>query len=139
MAESVRAALVRAATALSATSDTARLDAELLMAHALDVPRDAMLLGRLDDGSEEGVITRDLFLEAVVLADNAAGLLRRVWPVLVAQDVGLAQHADQLIVLHHGTTRDPIDPQDIQNFRKRHIGRGGFQCSRHHLADLQVI
>lgn len=49
MAESVRAALVRAATALSATSDTARLDAELLMAHALEVPRDAMLLGRLDD------------------------------------------------------------------------------------------
>lgn len=48
-AETVRAALVRAAAALSATSDTARLDAELLMAHALGVSRDRMLLGRLDD------------------------------------------------------------------------------------------
>ncbi len=56
-----------------------------------DAGRWGHLLGRLDDGSEEGVITRDLFLEAVVLADNAAELLRRVWPVLVAQDGQLLQ------------------------------------------------
>lgn len=49
MAETVRAALARAAAALAATSETGRLDAELLMAHALGVPRDSMLLGRLDD------------------------------------------------------------------------------------------
>ncbi|MBD3760811.1 peptide chain release factor N(5)-glutamine methyltransferase [Rhizorhabdus sp.] len=49
MAERVRAALARAAADLAATSETARLDAELLMAHALGVEREAMLLGRLDD------------------------------------------------------------------------------------------
>lgn len=48
MAEPVRAALVRAAAALD-FSETARLDAELLMAHALGVTREALLLGRLDD------------------------------------------------------------------------------------------
>ncbi|MHA3793541.1 peptide chain release factor N(5)-glutamine methyltransferase [Rhizorhabdus wittichii] len=54
MVESIRAALVRGAAALSATSETARLDAELLMAHALGVSRDAMLLGRLDDPAPAG-------------------------------------------------------------------------------------
>lgn len=49
MAESVRAALVRATTLLSDKSETARLDAELLMARALGVDRTTMLLGRLDD------------------------------------------------------------------------------------------
>jgi release factor glutamine methyltransferase len=49
MAERIRAALARAAADLAATSETARLDAELLMAHALGVEREAMLLGRLDD------------------------------------------------------------------------------------------
>ena len=49
MAERVRAALARAAADLAATSETARLDAELLMAHALGVEREAMLLGRLGD------------------------------------------------------------------------------------------
>lgn len=48
MAETVRAALARAAAAFD-FSDTARLDAELLMAHALDVSRETLLLGRLDD------------------------------------------------------------------------------------------
>ncbi|KKC24459.1 peptide chain release factor N(5)-glutamine methyltransferase [Sphingomonas sp. SRS2] len=48
MAEKVRAALARAAASLSATSDTARLDAELLMAHALGVDRGVMLLGWQD-------------------------------------------------------------------------------------------
>lgn len=49
MAELVRAGLARAAARLAATSPTARLDAELLMAHALGVEREAMLLARLDD------------------------------------------------------------------------------------------
>ncbi|MBX9797648.1 peptide chain release factor N(5)-glutamine methyltransferase [Sphingomonas sp.] len=47
MAEPVRAALAAAATALAATSDTPRLDAELLMAHALGCTREDMLLRRL--------------------------------------------------------------------------------------------
>jgi len=42
----VREALAAAAGRLASVSDTARLDAELLMAHALGVEREAMLLGR---------------------------------------------------------------------------------------------
>ncbi|MEO9462095.1 MAG: peptide chain release factor N(5)-glutamine methyltransferase [Marinomonas sp.] len=42
-------ALRDAAQRLSETSDTARLDAELLMAHALDVSRSDMLLRHMDD------------------------------------------------------------------------------------------
>lgn len=48
MAERVRAALADAA-ARFAFSDTPRLDAELLMAHALGVPRNALILSHLDD------------------------------------------------------------------------------------------
>ena len=44
----VREALADAATRLAAVSDTARLDAELLMAQALGVEREAMLLDRGD-------------------------------------------------------------------------------------------
>lgn len=45
----VRAALVAAAQQLSTISETPRLDAELLMAHALGTTREAMLLSRLAD------------------------------------------------------------------------------------------
>src|ERR1043165_2943360 len=45
----VREALAEAAARLAAVSETARLDAELLMAHALDVEREALLLGRLEE------------------------------------------------------------------------------------------
>jgi release factor glutamine methyltransferase len=41
-------ALSRATQQLSATSDTPRLDAELLMAHALGIERDTLLLSRQD-------------------------------------------------------------------------------------------
>jgi release factor glutamine methyltransferase len=44
----IRSALADAARRLGGISDTARLDAELLMAHALGVSREVMLLGRLD-------------------------------------------------------------------------------------------
>lgn len=44
----VRAALIAATQALSASSETPRLDAELLMAHSLATSREAMLLGQLD-------------------------------------------------------------------------------------------
>ncbi|MCW3848521.1 peptide chain release factor N(5)-glutamine methyltransferase [Sphingomonas sp. LB-2] len=47
--EGVRAALVAAAGQLAGVSDTARLDAELLMAHALGVSRQDLLLRHLDD------------------------------------------------------------------------------------------
>lgn len=43
-----------AASRLSETSDTARLDAEVLMAHALGVTRSQLLLGRMRDPAPEG-------------------------------------------------------------------------------------
>lgn len=50
----IRAALAAAAQRLSDVSDSPRLDAELLMAHALGIERDALLLGRLDDAVPAG-------------------------------------------------------------------------------------
>ena len=50
----VREALADAAARLAATSGTARLDAELLMAHALGISREALLLGRLDGDAPAG-------------------------------------------------------------------------------------
>jgi release factor glutamine methyltransferase len=47
----VRAALAEAAARLAATGDTPRLDAELLMAHALGIERETLLLRRLDDAA----------------------------------------------------------------------------------------
>ena len=47
--ESVRVALRVAAEILAAVSPTSRLDAELLMAHALGTARDALILRHLDD------------------------------------------------------------------------------------------
>ncbi|WP_343228000.1 peptide chain release factor N(5)-glutamine methyltransferase [Stakelama flava] len=44
----MRRALAEAARTLGPISDTPRLDAELLMAHALDCTRDTMILSRLD-------------------------------------------------------------------------------------------
>lgn len=49
-----RAAIAAAAVRLAGVSPTARLDAELLMAHALGVSREAMLLRRLDDPAPPG-------------------------------------------------------------------------------------
>ena len=47
--EGVAAALRNAATRLARVSDTPRLDAELLMAHALGVTREQLLLSRVDE------------------------------------------------------------------------------------------
>jgi release factor glutamine methyltransferase len=49
MAEDVAAAIRSAAARLAKVGDTPRLDAELLMAHALGVSRETMLLGRMRD------------------------------------------------------------------------------------------
>jgi len=50
----IRVALREAIAPLSAVSDTPRLDAELIMAHALETSRDALLLRRLDDPAPAG-------------------------------------------------------------------------------------
>jgi release factor glutamine methyltransferase len=51
----VRERLSRAARRLEAHSDTARLDAELLMAEALGVSREKMLLSKLDEDAPPGL------------------------------------------------------------------------------------
>ncbi len=50
----MRAALVEATAQIARISESPRLDAELLMAHALGVPRNRMLLVHLDDSVPEG-------------------------------------------------------------------------------------
>ena len=57
----MRQALAEATALLVPVSDTPRLDAELLMAHALGVEREALLLSRLDDpapASFDALLTR---------------------------------------------------------------------------------
>ena len=61
-------ALSRATQQLSATSDTPRLDAELLMAHALGIERDTLLLARQDGAVPEefaGLLSRRLEREPI--------------------------------------------------------------------------
>lgn len=53
-ASNVRVALAQATARLVAISDTPRLDAELLMAHALGTTRDALLLNGLDRSVPDG-------------------------------------------------------------------------------------
>lgn len=55
MPETVAAALRTAAAALAASSDTARLDAELLMAHTLGVTRSELLLRHMRDPVPAGM------------------------------------------------------------------------------------
>jgi release factor glutamine methyltransferase len=64
----VREALAEAAARLAAVSATARLDAELLMAQALDVERETLLLQRLDEDAPtafEPLVVRRLRHEPV--------------------------------------------------------------------------
>jgi len=88
MAETVRAGLVRAATDLSATSETARLDAELLMAHALGVARDSMLLTRLDAPVPEAF---DALLARRLAREPVAYILgeRDFWTITLAVGPGV--------------------------------------------------
>jgi release factor glutamine methyltransferase len=51
---SIRAALADATNAIGVLSDSPRLDAELLMAHALGVDRDVLIMRHLDDRLPEG-------------------------------------------------------------------------------------
>jgi release factor glutamine methyltransferase len=80
--EAIRAAADR----LAATSDTARLDAELLMAHALGVSRSDMLLRAMRDPAPEGfaaLVERRAAHEPVAYITGAAeffGLTLKVTP-----------------------------------------------------------
>lgn len=79
----VRRALSDAAQRLSGVSDTARLDAELLMAHALGVSREALLLTRLGDAVPAdfaGLLARRLASEPVAYITG----MRDFWTIALA-------------------------------------------------------
>lgn len=72
----IRAALVAAAQRLEPASPTARLDAELLMAHALGVSRQDLLLKHLDDPAPaafETLVARRLTHEPVAYITGTRG------------------------------------------------------------------
>ena len=76
MAETARRAIAAAAARLEAVSPTARLDAELLMAHAMACTREALLLGRLDDVAPEAfdaLISRRLEHEPIAYITGSRG------------------------------------------------------------------
>lgn len=76
----IRQALVDAAQRLASITDTARLDAELLMAHALGVTRQDLLLRHLDDAvpeSFEPLLQRRLAHEPVAYITG----IRAFWTI----------------------------------------------------------
>ena len=84
----VRAALTHAARALETVSPTPRLDAELLMAHALDTTRDAMLLGGLDRTVPDGfarLLARRLAHEPIAYITGT----RDFWTITLAVGPGV--------------------------------------------------
>lgn len=113
----VAGAIRDAATRLGATSDTARLDAEVLMAHALGVRRSEMLLRHMRDGVPDGfaaLVERRAGHEPVaymVGRQEFFGLDLRVTPdVLIPRgdsevlvDAALAARSDAARVLDCGT------------------------------------
>ncbi|WP_010409840.1 peptide chain release factor N(5)-glutamine methyltransferase [Citromicrobium sp. JLT1363] len=86
---SVADAIREAATRLSATSDTARLDAELLMAHALGISRSDMLLRGMRDPAPQGfeaLVARRIAHEPVAYITGSAefyGLDLQVSPAVL--------------------------------------------------------
>ena len=84
----VRVALAETAQRLAVVSATPRLDAELLMAHALGVTRDSLLLGRLDDPVPEGfapLVERRLAHEPVAYITGR----RAFWTIELAVGPGV--------------------------------------------------
>ncbi|MBA17500.1 MAG: protein-(glutamine-N5) methyltransferase, release factor-specific [Sphingomonas sp.] len=83
-----RVALADAARRLERVSDTPRLDAELLMAHAMGVSRDALLLGRLDDAAPKAfaaLVARRLGHEPVAYITGR----RAFWTIELAVGPGV--------------------------------------------------
>ena len=84
----VRAWLAAAASRLSAVSDTPRLDAELLMAHALATTREQLLLRHLDDPAPaafEALVQRRLAHEPVAYITGT----RDFWTISLAVGPGV--------------------------------------------------
>src|SRR3546814_1597026 len=83
----VRTVLAAAATHLAPISATPRLDAELLMAHALGITREELLLGHLDDPAPPAftaLLARRLTHEPVAYITGT----RAFWPLELAVGPG---------------------------------------------------
>ncbi len=83
-----RSALASAATALAAVSASPRLDAELLMAHAMGVSRERLLLGQLDAPAPTAfaaLLTRRLAHEPIAYITGA----RAFWTIDLAVGPGV--------------------------------------------------
>jgi len=112
----VRAAIAEAAARIA--SDTPRLDAELLMAHALGVSREAMLLARLGDPVPEGfaaLVERRVAHEPVAYITGSRGF----WTIELAVGPGaLVPRADsetliEAAVAHFAGTAGPKRVLDL--------------------------
>jgi release factor glutamine methyltransferase len=113
----IRAALTDAALRLAAVSDTPRLDAELLMAHALGVSRDALLLNRFDapvPAAFAALIERRLAHEPVAYLTGT----RAFWTIELEVGPGVLiprPDSETLIeaALHHFDGRTPARILDL--------------------------
>jgi release factor glutamine methyltransferase len=84
----LREAIAAAAARLAQTSGTSRLDAELLMAHALGVERDTMLLRHLDDPAPvafDGLVERRAAHEPIAYITGR----RAFWTIELAVGPGV--------------------------------------------------
>lgn len=110
MSEGVRVALVKAAARLGGFSDTPRLDAELLMAHALGVSRDALLLTRLDDPAPDAF---------------AALLAQRIEGEPVAYITGTRDFWTISLAVRPGVLIPRPDSETLIEAAVRHFGQAG--------------
>ncbi|WP_242097492.1 peptide chain release factor N(5)-glutamine methyltransferase [Sphingomonas sp. CROZ-RG-20F-R02-07] len=108
---------IAAAAARFAFSATPRLDAELLMAHAMGIARDALLLGRLDDRAPAGFAA---LVERRVAHEPIAYILgtRGFWTIDLAVGPGvLVPRADSEVLIEaaqrHFAGRAPRSVLDL--------------------------
>lgn len=114
----IRIALQAAASNFAAVSDTPRLDAELLMAHALGISRETMLLHHLDDPAAAtfaGLVDRRLGHEPIAYITGT----RMFWSIALAVGPGvLVPRADsetliEAAVAHFAGTAGPAVILDL--------------------------
>lgn len=96
VAQAIRDAALR----LAETSDTARLDAEVLMAHALGVTRSQLLLGRMRDPAPAGY---------AVLVDRRAAHEPVAYITGKAEFYGLELHVTPATLIPRGDTETLIE------------------------------
>ncbi len=113
----IRAALVSATAALATFSETPRLDAELLMAHALAIPRERLLLYALDAAVPDTfapLLARRLAHEPIAYITGTRGF----WTIELAVGPGvLVPRADSETLLDaavdHFAKRPPVRILDL--------------------------